>query len=198
METPAINPQRGVYLAAAITVFGFFLPAIAAADNINYNFVEGNYANYGGDIDADGPRVRGAVMLGPEFFGFAEYQPLSDGRRDFETAHIGLGLLSSLSDTTSLYGGLSVEYQKVHPGTRAARSRDDTGGGIRGGLRHRLTRQVELGGEVRYVDVGGDPDDYLGFTATMEYFLNPGVGLIIEYDNLDGDNGVRLGARYNF
>ncbi len=198
MEPPALNQQGIESLIAVVMALGFLLPAAASAQDIGYKYSEGGYANYGGDIDADGLRTRAAVMVGPAFFGFAGYQPPRDGGRDFDTAYIGLGLLSSLNDATSVYGGLSVEYQEVRPDTRAARSRDDTGGGLRGGLRHRLTRQVALGGEVRYVDVGGDPDDYLGFTATMEYFLNPDVGLVIEYDNLDGDNGVRFGARYNF
>ncbi len=176
-----------------------------ASAGLNYNYVEANLALYPGydfgfgpgDEDFIGPRIRGSVLVIPEVFLFGQFRYLSDDV-DYTQMHAGAAYRHEVADDTDVYGGLSLEYVDLDfPG--AGGSADDLGFGFRGGLRHRLNEDVELGGELRYVNIGGDIDnDYVGFTGTLQYFVTDALGLIGEFDVEDGELGLLGGARLNF
>lgn len=172
----------------------------APPEGLNYNYIEGNLAFYPGygsaDQDFIGPRIRGSFLVIPEVFLFGQFRYLTDDI-DYTQLHLGGGYRYAVNPDTDVYGGLSLEYVDFDfPG---AGSVDDFGFGLRAGIRHRLNEQFELGGEIRYVNIGGDiDDDYVGFTGTVQYFLNQSFGLIGELDVEDGEIGLLAGARFNF
>lgn len=188
----------------AMLAAGLIASATASAQTappagLNYNYVEANIAIY---PDADGqdfvgPRVRGSFLVIPEVFLFGQFRYLTDDI-DYTQAHLGAAYRHEVAPDTDVYGGVSVEYAEFDfPGPFG--SVDDFGFGLRGGIRHRLNDDFELGGEVRYVNIGGDiDDDYVGFTGTLQYFVNQHLGLIGEIDVEDGEIGFLGGARLNF
>ncbi len=166
----------------------------SAPENLNYNYVEGIFAvypDYNGQ-DFIGPRVRGSFLVMPEVFLFGQFRFLTDDV-DYTQMHVGAAYRFAIDENTDIYGGPSLEYVDFSPGT------DDFGFGLRGGIRHRLNEDFEIGGEIRYVNIRGDiDDDYLGVTGTLQYFLNPNVGLVGEVDLEDGELGLLAGVRWNF
>ncbi len=169
-----------------------------SAQSLNYNYLEGNvafYPSYGsgpGSQDFTGWRVRGAIQPIQEVFVFGQFRYLTDDI-DFAQAHIGAAFRFEVARRTDLYVGPSIEYVDFSPGP------DDFGFGLRGGLRHRINQEFEIGIEARYVNIGGDiDDDYVGVTGTLQYHLTNHFGLIGELDVEDGDIGFLAGARVNF
>jgi opacity protein-like surface antigen len=191
-------------LIASLTVATLMTSVFASAQTdppagINYNYIEGNFAFY---PDADGqdfvgPRIRGSFLVAPQVFVFGQFRYLTDDI-DYTQAHLGAAYRHAVANDTDIYGGLSIEYAEFDfPGPFG--SVDEVGFGVRAGLRHRLNQDFELAGEIRYVNFGGDiDDDYVGFTGTLQYFIQENLGLIGEIDVEDGEIGFLAGARFNF
>jgi len=183
---------------------GLALPLAATAQDLNYNFIQGGAAFYPSFEDQDffGLDAKGSFLVTDDIFVFGGVKFLTDDV-DLTAAHIGAGWRYPLARNTDVYGGVSLEYQDVEatiidPDSLTAigtASEDETSVGVRGGLRHMLTDDFEVAGEVRLVT--GDMD-YFGVTGTAQYFLTEQIGLIGEIDIYDGEMGVIGGARFNF
>lgn len=191
-------------LTAAALSAVLIAPWTAIAQDLNYNYLQGGVAFYPGFEDQDfiGIDARGSISVTEDVFVFGGLKYLTDNV-DLTAAHVGGGYRLALDSSTDVYGGVTLEYQEVEAdvvdpnslATIVTLSNDDTSVGVRGGIRHLLTRTFEVGGEVRYV--AGDLD-YVGFAANAQYFVSDQIGLIGEVDVYDGEMGIVAGARMNF
>lgn len=179
---------RGLSAAALL------LPAAAMAENLSYNYLEGGLAFYP-DFDSQdyiGLDTRGSVALHENIFAFGGLKFLNDDV-DLTAMHVGGGARHGLDARTDIWGGLTMEYQEFD------RDRggdvDDTGLGFRAGLRHQLTNDLEVGAGGRVVT--GDLD-YIGFTGTARYAIEPDFKLFAELDVYDGEPGILGGATFEF
>lgn len=172
---------------------GLMAPAFAAAQNLNYNYVDAGLAFYPDFEDETffGLDATGSFAITPDVFVFGGMKYLTDDV-DLIAFHIGPGYRFALDARTDIYGGLTLEYQEVDYDNG---SEDDTALGVRGGLRHRLTQELELGGQIRAVT--GD-FDYVGFSAYAQYFVRRDLGLIGELDVYDGNLGLIGKVRFAF
>jgi opacity protein-like surface antigen len=176
----------------------------AFAQDLNYNYLQGAIAFYPGFEDQDfiGIDARGSVLMTEDIFIFGGLKFMTDDV-DLTAAHVGGGYRYGLDQKTDVYGGVTLEYQEVEAkiidpdslNATVTLSNDDTSIGVRGGVRHMLMRDLEVAGEIRYV--AGDLD-YVGYSASAQYFLNRQIGLVGEIDVYDGEMGVNAGARMNF
>uniref|UniRef100_UPI003A8759F6 hypothetical protein n=1 Tax=Marinospirillum sp. TaxID=2183934 RepID=UPI003A8759F6 len=67
--------------------------------------------------------------------------------------------------------------------------------GLRGGVRHQVQPDLELGGSLRLIT--GDLD-YVGITGSVRYDLQPQFYLLGEIDLFDGDLGFIGGVGMHF
>lgn len=191
-------------LIAPLLAAGLIAPMAVSAQDLSYTYGQGGLAFYPGFEGQDfiGLDAKGSFAVTDEWFAFGGLKYLTDDV-DLTAVHVGAGYRYGLARGTDVYGGVTLEYQEVESSlvdpvsldTRITISNDDTSLGVRGGVRHRLTDEFEVGGEARYVM--GDLD-YFGITGSAQYFLTDQVGLIGEVDMYDGEMGVIGSARFNF
>lgn len=191
-------------LIAPMLAASLIAPLAASAQDLDYSHLQGGFAFYPGFEGQDfvGIDAKGSFAITDSWFAFGGLKYLTDDV-DLTAAHLGAGYRFELARGTDVYGGLSLEYQEIESrlvdpntlDTVIKASSDDTSLGVRGGLRHRLTDEFELGAEARYVL--GDLD-YFGLTGSAQYFITDQLGLVGEVDLYDGEMGVIGAARYNF
>ena len=172
----------------------------ADTGNFNYNYVEGGVAFIDrDDEDRVGPVVRGSTAFHPNVFANAELSYLTDDV-DITTFRAGPGARMAVTPAFDAYGMLRVAYQDVDN----ASSVDDTGYDVTVGFRSDVAPAFEVGGEIRYTDID-DFDDSTDFILRGLYEMTPQAELLGELhaledadDDVFGDFGALVGARYNF
>ncbi len=191
---------------ASLFAAGLLAPAIASANDISYSYVDGGLALYPDFEDQTfiGIDATGSFAVTPDIFVFGGLKYLTDDL-DLTAIHVGGGYRFEVAPATDIWGGLTIEYQEIEFTGRSCDifgnctsrtvSFDDTSLGIRGGLRHRLNEDFEVGGSARIVT--GDLD-YFGISGYGQYFLNQNLGVIGEVDLYDGELGLIGKVRFNF
>lgn len=109
---------------------------------------------------------------------------------------LGAGYRFGINDKTDIWGGANIEYQKyLLPSSLWGGSANDTSIALRGGARHQLNDELEVGGSLRLVT--GD-FDYLGLNGHARYKLADNLDFKGELDIQDGDLGLFAGVTYYF
>lgn len=182
-------------LAGALTMS--LLPATAAGQTHDYTFVQGGLAYYPGasihdtsSQDYVGVDLKGAYEITPDIFALGGLKYLNDDY-SLTSLHAGGAYRVTIDERIDIYGGPTLEYQRLSNGG----SDTELGLGLRGGLRLQLNPELELGGEMRVVT--GDAD-YVGLTGTAAYALNNETSVIAEADLYDGELGLIGGVRLTF
>lgn len=168
-------------------------PAMASAESLSYNFVEGGVALYPSFESQTflGVDVRGSAAINEKVFAFGGLKFLTDDV-DLTAMHVGGALRHGMDAKTDLWGGLTMEYQELDgPGG----SFDDTALGLRGGFRHQVDNKLEVGAGARIIT--GDLD-YVGLTGTGRYAVDPTLKLFGEVDLYDGELGLIGGVTLDF
>ncbi|SFC38815.1 hypothetical protein SAMN05660443_2469 [Marinospirillum celere] len=183
-----------------VAVASLLMASHSFAQTPSYNYVEGGLALYPGATDADqtfiGPTGRGAMELEEltgidNLFAYGGLTYLTDDF-DYTNFHAGIGYAHFLDAQTSVWGGGNIEYQKL---SFSGFSSSDTSIALRGGIRHQLNQDLEVGGGLRLVT--GDWD-YLGLSGTARYQLQDNLYALAEVDIWDGDVGVIGGVGMTF
>ena len=98
----------------ALTLLAALPFAAAAADGVNYNYVEGGYVKTNGDggFDADGWAAKGSVAIHPNFhlFGEVDQQEWDDVNVDQDHWRAGIGYNHGISPNADLL--TRVAYEK--------------------------------------------------------------------------------------
>lgn len=183
--------KKGLRGLAAATLL---LPTAGMAESLSYSYLEGGLAIYPDFESQDllGLDTRGSVALHENIFAFGGLKFLTDDV-DLTALHAGGGYRHGLDRNTDLWGGVTVEYQEYE--WDRGGDIDDTGLGFRAGIRHQLNNDLEVGIGGRIVT--GDLD-YVGFTGTARYAIEPDFKLFAELDVYDGEPGVIGGATFEF
>ena len=170
----------------------------AQAQEISYSYAEGGLAMYPGvsgqtpiGIDARASFDLGETTGVENLFTYGGFKYLTDNY-DYTNFYVGAGYAHSLDAQTSIWGGGNIEYQNFDVGYF---SHSDTSIALRGGVRHQLNQDLEVGGNLRLVT--GDWD-YLGLTGTARYQLQDNLYALGEIDIWDGDLGFFGGVGLTF
>lgn len=168
---------------AKTTAAALLLPLSALAHN--YNYLEGGYVNrdYGPEDDS-GFRIAGSGLVHDNVALIGEYTNV--GRLD--TISAGAIYRAPISNYIDINVGATFEHVDAGPW-------DDSGYGLRGGVRWQLTRNLELHPEVRYVDIGPGNDTSLRLAGL--FGVTPELDLQAALQGGDDDR-LELGVRYNF
>lgn len=179
MKPSAIPTRRLAALVAAC-----LMPVAALAHD--YTYLEGGYV----DIDRRGTDdaglfIGGSVDLLPPVALFAEYADTGP----FEQLSAGALFHTRLNNTVDLVAGASLERAEI-------RAADDTGYGLRGGLRWwAVPGRFELSPELRYTDVLGNDATSLRATGLYRVTHELDVQALLQGGD---DDRFALGVRYNF
>lgn len=173
---------RRTWLGAGLMAL---LGAPALAQAYDYNYLEGGYLNRDQPGDDSGLRVQGSFDIASPIAVFAEYADVDH----YDQLSIGALYHTPLDRTLDLVLGASFEtYDDGHD--------DDSGFGLRGGLRWTLPQtRLELNPELRYVDYGHD--DGLSLRLGALYPLTPALALQGGVQAGDDDR-FDIGVRYSF
>lgn len=184
----------GKFVAAALVA----LPATAFADGLSYNYVEAGYVT--GDVDGtdfDGFRIKLSGKIADAFYLFGDYEALETDTSpaiEIDTITAGLGWRAALGKSTDF--NAEVAFVNVDVEVPGFGSDDDSGYGLGVGIRHLITPQFEVGGNVDYVDVFDD--DNTSFTALGLFHVTPALSAGISYTTDDDVDAWTFGGRFNF
>lgn len=178
----------------AAVVAALVLPAAASAvepSNLSYTYGQFGYADttfdFPGDPGANGFALEGSYEFTDMFFGVISYSDLS-GDADFSTLQFGAGAAIALAPTTDGYASLSIVDVDFGGGS-------DDGIALEFGVRHMMNEQVELFGNLQYVDL---TESETGFEFGGRYWFQKNLGASFSYETFDGDNTILIAGRYNF
>ncbi len=164
---------------------GTLLALPLTANAHNYTYVEGGYVSLDNDAaDDSGFRIAGSGAIAPSIALIGEYADTGD----FEQLSAGAIYHAPIDRSLDWFAGATIEMVDV-PGD------DDTGFGLRGGLRWSFAKAFELIPEIRYVDVFDE-----GFTSLRLgglFRIAPRLDLQAALQAGDDDR-FEAGLRYNF
>lgn len=184
---------------ASLAVAGLLVSTTVQAD-LNYNYVEGGLGIWSPSGQTFiGPDLRASFAATEDIFIYGGFRFLTDDI-DYTNFHVGAGYRFALNGKTDIWGGANIEYQELEYcwsdwfGSGCS-SFDDTSLALRGGARHQLNDELEVGGSLRLVT--GD-FDYLGLNGHARYKLADNLDFKGELDIQDGDLGLFAGVTYYF
>lgn len=186
-------------IIAAVAALALPVAAIAADSNDdmfaadkNFSYTYGQFGYTDRDFDgasADGFEIEGSFELTDMLFVVGGYSDLS-GDGDSSTLNLGVGAAIGLNENLDGYAQFNFLQNDLGP-------IDDTGYGLEFGVRSMIAEQVELFGDLKYVDIYEDTDTILELGG--RYWMDDNLGFSLSYE--DGDftgSGITLAARYNF
>lgn len=156
-----------------------------AAHAHNYTYIEGGYVSLDNDAaDDSGFRIAGSGAITAPIALIGEYVDTGD----FEQLSFGAIYHAPIDRSLDWFAGATIEMVDV-PGD------DDTGFGLRGGLRWSFAKSFELIPEIRHVDVFDE-----GFTSLRLaglFRVAPRLDIQAALQGGDDDR-FEAGLRYNF
>jgi hypothetical protein len=186
--------KRSCLIAALLSLSG-----AAAAEGLDYSFVQGTYSQVEfDDLDVDGDAfgIAGSFAIGDRFAIIAGYE-VGDYDFDLETTGYEIGGLfhTPLTDRVDFVSTLS--YVSLEVDVPGFGSVDDDGFGLGVGLRGMVSPQVELNGGVSYVDFSDGGDDTT-FGAGVRYNFTDAVSAGLDGSWGDDTSAYGISGRIAF
>lgn len=159
------------------------LPAAAMADD--YTYVEGGFLNRdNGRADDSGLRIAGSGSVTPDLALIGEYADTDD----FEQFSTGAIFHAPIQRELDWFAGATIEFADAGPV-------DDTGFGLRGGLRWHFARAFELSPEIRHVELFDSGDTSLRVAGLFRVAPQLDVQAALQGGD---DDRFEAGMRYTF
>jgi len=184
------------WIACSTVLLALPFSVFAAGDNsLSYNYLgaQAGYAdvdgNFGGDSDGPVLGVDGSAELVPNVNLVGSYSHSFLDNADLDMVSLGGGLHTDLNYDRNIridaFGTLTYEYINLDPdrGPNA----DDSGFGIRGGLRAKFENNLEANASLGYVDYGSIDGPVAEFGGLYSLPRNENVALSLSYRYFDFD-----------
>lgn len=170
-------------LIKTATAVALMLPAAAMAHN--YTYLEGGFLDrdYGPEDDS-GFRIAGSGSIADNVALFGEYADTGN----VEQITAGVLYHMPLNKQVDLNLGASYEHIDVGPA-------DDSGFGLRAGLRWQLTPYIEMNPEIRYIDAFNDSATSLRLAGLFAVTKELDIQAALQGGD---DDRIEVGVRYNF
>ena len=186
------------YFAGALLVV-LSMPAMAQSPEYNYAQLTWQSVSLDSsiaDVDGDGFGIGGSFEIADNWHIVAGYSDLGfDFDIDLTEFLIGAGYHTDISTNTSFFGELA--YVRAEVSQTVVGNIDESGVGIRIGLRSNVSESIELEGNLSYVDLGdGGDGTSVGGAAWYKFSENFAVGLTAGFE--EDVNAFGLGARLYF
>jgi Outer membrane protein beta-barrel domain len=186
------------------------LPVASHAGDISYSYAEIAYVST--DIDDfdetfDGFALGGSVEVAENFFLFGSYTDQSGDFDDLDFGNvdidvtgwtIGGGYAYPVSDTMDLVGRLAYVSTELEASAfDNSGSVDDDGYSLGAGLRAMPIKQLEIEGDITYVDLS-DTGDSTTFGIAGRYYFVPQFAVGVAAGFGDDSTSYGVSARWNF
>jgi len=157
--------------------------AASAAENINYNYVEGDYVATDSDTNADGWGLKGSAALTQNFHIFGDYsnQDIKNSSASFDQWRVGVGYNRQVSQHADLV--TRVAYEKFDAGDGL----DADGYSVEAGVRGALTQRLEGYALAGWEDGDAYDGDFYGRLGAQVKF-NPNWGVSADVKFVEGDD----------
>lgn len=169
------------------------------AQTFDYNYVEGYYGQIDFDdigVDGDGFGLAGSFALSDSFHAFGSYSTADlDFGVDVNEFSLGVGYNTPISDVVDVVARLAYVSAEVEASGFGSVDEDGYGAGI--GLRGMATPQLELNGDITYVDLGSGSGD-TSFGAGFLYHFSEAFGAGLSGDWDDDATRYQLTGRLSF
>jgi hypothetical protein len=178
---------------------GAMLPLGAAAQDLDYTFVEAAYVDTEVDagpfdIDGDGLALTGSYLITDTVFLLGEYSSYDyDGSLDATSYALGAGMRWGLKPELDLVGDLSWVHAELDRPVQS--DIDDDGFRFGVGLRSRVHDDIEVQAGIRYLDLD-DSDTFLTLGGRYYFTDNVAAGLGLSLN--DDDTGWNVSLRAEF
>jgi hypothetical protein len=175
-------------------------PFSAQASELNYNYVEADYASsHLAGTTAGGYNFKGSMAFGDSFYGAFTYGQVSKNRidsglvngtgspilfdADLSNTTVSLGFRHAISDKADFYSELGYARSNLGLDVRGFGKGSESGNGYRiaAGVRGMLTDQFEGNFNVNYADVG-NAGNGVGVGIGGIYHINDTWGITGNYD----------------
>ncbi len=188
----------------ATLFFGLFAASMAQAQQatpapFSYTIAEISYLNGSADIagsklDMTGMSLTGSVAVNDSLFVSGSYgdgkAKISGSTIKSNTFSLGFGGHIAIGSQTDLVGSLSYINSKV---TAPGRSQSDNGYGFNLGVRHAVTKELELNAGLGMTFLGADNDRTTTLSAGARYKVADKISLGLGYTNSSADAGNSRG-----
>jgi hypothetical protein len=184
---------RNLGLALALATLS--VPALAS-DGPSYSYADLGYVDSDIGISGDGFQLRGSYAVNDAFFLFGQYSDTSyDNFFDLGVGELrlGFGWHTPMSDRADFVAALNFERVDIDTSVGSA---DDTGFGLKLGVRGKLSDALEVNTHVRHANYGQGASDTL-FGIGGAFALNDRFSVVLEIEQGDSDT-LMLGARWGF
>ncbi len=159
------------------------LPGAALAHS--YTYIEGGFLDRdNGVTDDSGIRIAGSGQIARQFALIGEYA--DTGR--YEQFSFGGQFFGPIDRDLDWTAGATLESVDIGP-------RDDTGFGLRAGLRWRFAKAFEMHPEIRHVDVFDRRDTSLRVAGLFHFDRNLAIQAALQGGD---DDRFEAGIRYSF
>ena len=177
--------------AAVLLLHGAVFAQEAKQTTLSYSFVEARYVDV--DDGGNGIELGGSFQFHPNWIGVASFSSVDlGGGADWTTFEIGAGYVFPLAQSWDFQTNARVIRSEIDTPFGDA---NETGIGILGGVRGLLVPELEIRGNVHYVNLD-ESDVFLEFAG--DWYITPrwAAGLSVEFG---GDVDLwTIGARYYF
>jgi len=175
------------------------LPLSAHASDLNYNYVEADYAStHAFGTTLDGYQAKGSAAFNDNFFGTASYGRVSKNGGHFSEGTVGLGYRHAISDKANWDSILSYVNDDAGAGGNSA---SDNGYRIQTGVRGMMAPRFEANANVNYTHVSNFGNG-VGAGVGGMFHVNDTWGITGGYDYSKRDsthlNTWTLGLRASF
>lgn len=175
--------KAGVTRAILIAATLIALPGAATA--FDYTWLEGGYLSRdNGRVDESGLRIAGSAAVAPAVALIGEYADTDD----FEQFSAGAIYHAPIRPDLDWFAGGTLEFAD-------AGRNDDTGYGLRGGLRWHFAKAFEMSPEIRHVELFDSGDTSLRLAGLFR--VTPALDVQAALQGGDDDR-FEAGVRYNF
>jgi hypothetical protein len=183
--------MRILFVTALLLMHGAVFAQSAKQPSLSYSFAELRYVDV--DNGGDGFELGGSFQFTGNWFGVASISSLDFSNNvDVNTFEIGAGYIFPLQpDWDIQVNGRIVRSEVDTP----VGSVDDTGIGLLGGIRGLIAPQLEVRGNLHYINVD-ESDVFLEVAGDWYFTPQFAAGLSVEFG---GDVDLwTIGARYYF
>jgi opacity protein-like surface antigen len=189
-------------------VLGYTISAGALAASPEWNVIEVGFSKIdidGVDDNQHGFSIGGSFRFNDNYFIRGNYAIADDSIDgidiDTDWAEFGVGYIYTVSGNSDLYGLVSVEHVNVDLslGNDYDYSVDSGYGlGVHAGIKSRVTDDIELFGEIGFIDINDSNFSELSARLGANYYLTEHFSIGADYRQFDDVELINVSARYSF
>lgn len=185
------------------------MPSVLSYTFANLGYSRTEFDSNGGDLTADGFGLSGSYLLPANLvpmlpslyvtagYSMIETEKFSGGTVEITDYRLGVGYRLALSNVLDLNAEVDFLRQEGEgKGSFSGIEGDDDGFRVGALGRYAVMPQVEVGGGVRYIDIGEDSETQ--FELNGLYHFAQGFSAFVGLTNSSEATSYGAGARYNF